>query len=43
MGLFRAGTVWTTGLRTDNAGDDVTDVDGEVGTIGCETSSLVRT
>lgn len=46
MGLTRAGTVQTTGLCTDNAGDDVTEdwshEDGDVGTIGCETSSLVR-
>lgn len=45
-GLTRAGTVWTTGLCTDKAGEDVTDdwsqEDGEVGTIGCETRSLVR-
>lgn len=45
MGLTRAGTVRTIGLCTDNAGDDVTDdwshIDGDVGTIGCETSSLV--
>ena len=46
MGLTRVETLLTTGLCTDKAGDDVTDdwsqVDGEVGTIGCETSSLVR-
>lgn len=46
MGLTRAGTVRTTGLCTDNAGDEVTDdwsqEDGDVGTIGCETSSLAR-
>ena len=46
MGLTRAGTVRTIGLCTDNAGDDVTDdwsqIDGDVGTIGCETSSLVQ-
>lgn len=45
-GLTRAGTVRSTGLCTDKAGDDVTDdwsqVDGEVGTIGCETRPLVR-